>query len=174
VLLHSSLPTVPLSGQSTIDHFLHRRRRAALNPFFSKPQIQKFLPFIQSRVDILVNRLNTEYKGTDKILDLGNAFSCYTTDVVMEYCFGNHYNYCEAENFTSNFMVAVAELLDTVHWTSSFPFLATLMNAILSLPHWVLMKIVPERSKPLLVWLEVSRFHLRESRVTNCLYIKGA
>ncbi|PQE18724.1 cytochrome P450 protein [Rutstroemia sp. NJR-2017a BBW] len=162
LLLHSSLPTVPLSGQSTIDHFLHRRRRAALNPFFSKPQIQKFLPFIQSRVDILVNRLNTEYKGTDKILNLGDLFSCYTTDVVMEYCFGNHYNYCESENFTSNFMVAVAELLDTVHWTMAFPFLATVMNATLTLPHWVLMKIVPERTTSILVWLEDLRVELRK------------
>jgi hypothetical protein len=92
----------------------------------------------------------------------------------MEYCFGNHYNYCESENFTSNFMVAVAELLDTVHWTMAFPFLATVMNATLTLPHWVLMKMVPERTKSILVWLEVSGSHLLDRKYTNCRCMKGS
>ncbi|ESZ99168.1 hypothetical protein SBOR_0452 [Sclerotinia borealis F-4128] len=159
--LHSSLPTVPSSGQSTIDHFLHRRRRAALNPFFSKPNIQKFVPFIQSRVDILINRFNNEYKGTGKVLNLGDVFSCYTTDVVMECSFGNNYGFCEREGFTSDFMVAVAGLLHVMHWTENFPSLAWIMNLVIALPHGILKRIVPGKSKPVLDWLEDLRVELR-------------
>ncbi|TEY77397.1 hypothetical protein BOTCAL_0055g00050 [Botryotinia calthae] len=159
--LHSSLPTVPLSGQSTLDHFHHRKRRAALNPFFSKPNIQKFVPFIQSRVDTLVNRINTEYKGTDKILDLGDVFSCYTTDVVMECSFGTNYNFCEKEDFTSDFMVAVAGMLSVVHWTEHFPSIAWMINLVLALPYSVLKKFVPKKSMPVLEWLEDLRLELR-------------
>jgi Cytochrome P450 len=56
-----------LSAFGTTDHDLHRRRPAALNPFFSKGQIRKFSPWIQDRSDILCRRLEDEYKGTDKV-----------------------------------------------------------------------------------------------------------
>lgn len=113
------------------------------------------MPFIQSRVDILINRINNEYKGTGKVLNLGDVFSCYTTDVVMECSFGTNYGFCEREQFTSDFMVAVAGLLNVMHWTESFPSLAWIMNLVLALPHGVLKKIAPEKWRPILDWLEV-------------------
>lgn len=106
-------------------------------------------------MDILVHRFNAEYKGTDKILNLGDVFSCYTTDVVMECSFGTNYGFCEKEGFTSDFMVAVADMLSVMHWTEHFHFLAAIMNVVLALPYKVLKKIVPKKSEPVLDWLEV-------------------
>lgn len=38
-------------------HELHRKRRAALSPFFSKAYTQKMLPIVQERIDVLIERL---------------------------------------------------------------------------------------------------------------------
>ncbi|KAJ8070739.1 hypothetical protein OCU04_001109 [Sclerotinia nivalis] len=159
--LRNSLPTARSSTHSTVDHFLHRRRRAALSPLFSKLNIQKFIPLIQSRVDILVNRINTEYKGTDRVLNLGDVFSCFTGDVVMECSFGTNYGFCTREGFTSDFMEAVGDMISVIHWTEHFPILAWIMNLVSALPYRIMKKIVPKKSEPVLSWLEDLRVELR-------------
>jgi cytochrome P450 len=76
-----------LSGHATADHSLHRLRRSVLNPFFSKRQINKFSPFIQSRMDKMINRLDHEWKGTDKVLCLNDVWASFATDIVTEILF---------------------------------------------------------------------------------------
>lgn len=88
-----------LSAFGTTDHDLHRQRRVALNPFFSKTQIRKFSPWIQQRADILCRRLEEEYKGTEKVLVLNDAFTCFTADNIMRYSFGEHHTYIENKDF---------------------------------------------------------------------------
>ncbi|CAD6447091.1 62617b23-89bd-4035-8aed-b9edcdd21241 [Sclerotinia trifoliorum] len=161
VHLRNALPTARSSTHSTVDHFLHQRRRAALSPLFSRLNIQKFIPLIQSRVDIIVKRINTEYKGTDRVLNLGNVFSCFTADVVMECSFGSNYGFCEREGFTSEFMEATHSMMSVLHWTAQFPILAWIMNSVSALPYRIMKEIVPKNSGPVLSWLEDIRIELR-------------
>ena len=49
---------VPLSVGGTIQHDLHRRRREALNPFFSKKSVQSLQPMIAAKVDLLRKRFD--------------------------------------------------------------------------------------------------------------------
>ena len=49
---------VPLSVGGTIQHDLHRRRREALNPFFSKESVQSLQPMIFAKVDLLRKRFD--------------------------------------------------------------------------------------------------------------------
>ena len=44
---------VPLSVGVSIQHDLHRKRREALNPFFSKRSVQSLGPMISAKVDLL-------------------------------------------------------------------------------------------------------------------------
>ena len=61
----------------TVSHELHRERRAALNPLFSKSQVRKRQEDIQKRVDTLLERLRTA--GQNKgIIDLKIAFAAFT------------------------------------------------------------------------------------------------
>lgn len=49
---------VPLSVGATIQHELHRKRREALNPFFSKKSVQSLGPMIASKTKLLCDRLD--------------------------------------------------------------------------------------------------------------------
>ena len=42
----------------TVDHDLHRVRRGALNPFFSKRSVLEILPFVQNIIDKLCGRFD--------------------------------------------------------------------------------------------------------------------
>lgn len=49
---------VPLSVGGSLQHDLHRKRREALNPFFSKKSVQGLGPMISNKVDLLCKRLD--------------------------------------------------------------------------------------------------------------------
>lgn len=52
---------------TTIEHVLHRQRRAALNPYFSPASVRKLQPIVQAKVDEYVERLR-ELKVTRKVI----------------------------------------------------------------------------------------------------------
>jgi cytochrome P450 len=61
----------------TVDHNLHRARRAPMNPFFSIASVRRLQPMIEERVQTFLRRLN-ELKGTGEVLRMPvvvNAFS---------------------------------------------------------------------------------------------------
>ena len=73
---HKNPYTADSAAFTTIEHDLHRLRRATLNPYFSKSQIRKFAPWIQERADMLSRRFDQEYKGTDKVVVINEAYAC--------------------------------------------------------------------------------------------------
>ena len=58
----------------TPEHDVHRIRRTAISPFFSKKGITQHTPSIQDRVDRLCSRLAKEFAGTNKVVVLNNLF----------------------------------------------------------------------------------------------------
>lgn len=54
---------VPLSLGGTVKHDLHRKRREALNPFFSKKSVQVLGPMICAKVDLLCKHLDDHLKS---------------------------------------------------------------------------------------------------------------
>ncbi|KAL9585669.1 MAG: hypothetical protein Q9203_004155 [Teloschistes exilis] len=84
----------PGSSVGTIDHELHRKRRSAVLPFFSKQKIYALEPVIQSTVDKLCNRLE-DYVKSGQPLNLRSAYQCLAADVVAEYCFAESGNLLE-------------------------------------------------------------------------------
>jgi cytochrome P450 len=83
---------------NTIDHHLHRRLRAQLNPFFSNARIRKQESAIKALVDKLCRRLE-ELKNTGQPLNIEHALTCYTTDVITNYSMGDGYHYLDAPDF---------------------------------------------------------------------------
>lgn len=71
---------------STVEHDLHRVRRAALNPFFSKRSVNHLAPFIQNTVDKLCGRFDQAVTTAEPI-NLKNAFPALTSDIMYEFCF---------------------------------------------------------------------------------------
>lgn len=54
---------VPLSLGGTVQHDLHRKRREALNPFFSRRSVQGLGPMICAKVELLCKRLDDHVKS---------------------------------------------------------------------------------------------------------------
>ena len=81
-----------------MDHNLHRLRRQALNPFFSKAAVSKLEPVIQAHVDHLVERLH-DAAGICRPVSLSDAFTALSADVIGSYAFGSSYNLLDHKDF---------------------------------------------------------------------------
>lgn len=126
------------SAQSTVSHDLHRLRRAAQNPFFSKRQISLYAPEIQARADKLCNRLNSEYKDNEKVLQMTSVLGCFTADTVTEYAFAKDYKYLDSPDFQARFVKTMQELGKNMHLLMLFPWL---LSILVALPEWFVTKL---------------------------------
>lgn len=53
---------VPFSVGGTIEHDLHRKRREALNPFFSKKSVEELGPMISQKIEQVCRNLEDHLK----------------------------------------------------------------------------------------------------------------
>jgi cytochrome P450 len=133
--------TTILASQSTAEDHVHRPRRAALNPFFSKKQISNYAPYLQSLADKLCDRVTKQYKGTGKVFPVDDAWACFAADVVTEYVFGWSYDYLDAPDFKTPFTQAVKSLGESAKIMAHFSLIIPLL---LSLPDSFVGFIMPD------------------------------
>ncbi|KAE8154551.1 cytochrome P450 [Aspergillus avenaceus] len=114
----------------TSEHEIHRHRRAALNPFFSKRAISNAAPMMQEQLSKVCDRLRREYQGTGKVFRLDWMMGCVASDIIVRYCFDRGYGFLDAPDFKSPFIQALFDLLDGVHLITQFPWVATIFNAL--------------------------------------------
>jgi cytochrome P450 len=65
------------SAFGTANHNLHRTRRAALSPYFSKTSVRRLQPVIDEKLDLLLGRLS-DFKGTDEVIQATHIFAAFT------------------------------------------------------------------------------------------------
>lgn len=97
-----------LSMHGTLDHYTHRMRRAALNPFFSKQRISSALPSIQAQIEKLSSRLDG-FVDSGKVLPIGVAYSAFTMDVVTDYVLEKSYGNLDCEDFNTEFVTTISD-----------------------------------------------------------------
>ena len=130
-------PTLYIFG--TIPHELHRIRRGAVAPFFSKALVQQFEPLVQSMIDKLISRLET-YKGNGTVVNMVEMYPCLTTDVICQYAFASPYGYLDRPTFSPSWHKAVMEASEGFHFFKQFPWLETMMRKI---PVSIVKKMAP-------------------------------
>lgn len=81
----------PAGAVFTADHDAHKRRRMAINPFLSKPAVMKRMSLIQSRINLLQDRIE-EATSQGTMFELGLAFSAMTMDIATAYVLGKSYD----------------------------------------------------------------------------------
>ena len=122
----------------TADHDVHRHRRAALNPFFSKKQIAQQEPRIQHHVDKLMGRL-AGFRGTGKLVNLVDAFTALTADIIGDMAFGQSCNFLDKDDFNPEWHKFMMELSRNTHLMKQVPALYSLLTilprALVSLIH---------------------------------------
>ena len=129
----------PSSMVSTVGHEHHRFRRGLLNSFFSKRSVMELLPLLYEKKSKLMQRFEKAHQD-DKVLQLGDAFSAFTADLISQYSWGLCSGFLDDENFNNNFRDALTEMATTVHLYRFFPLVNIIATAM---PHWILSIIKP-------------------------------
>ncbi|KDN67898.1 putative cytochrome P450 [Colletotrichum sublineola] len=109
------------SGFGTLDHDLHRKRRGPLAKFFSRSMIARLESDIHAKVQRLCDKLLAEREGK-KPFDVAMAYSCFTSDAISGYCFGESFGFLQQEGWYPNFRAPTASLLRPVFIFRFFPW----------------------------------------------------
>jgi cytochrome P450 len=133
---------VPHSMVSTVDHDHHRFRRGLLNEFFSKRAIYSLSPFVQERVQKLLERFEGIHQE-NRTVDLCRAFASLTSDVITYYCYGKSWSFLEDKDFRSDIRDATEDFAQFSHYHRFFPWLNGLLRAI---PPQVMAKLMPGKA----------------------------
>jgi cytochrome P450 len=121
----------------TADHDVHHMRRSALNPFFSRQNMTALEPEIQRHVDKLLSRLK-EYKGSGEPVNLVDAFTALTADIIGSLGFGIQGAFLDKEGFYPEWHVFMMELSRSTHLMKQFPWLYQILESVpKSLVGWV-------------------------------------
>ncbi|KAH9883683.1 cytochrome P450 [Xylariomycetidae sp. FL2044] len=124
---HNRALGVNSSIGGSVPHELHRRRREALNPFFSPHSIHRLDSDIAAKVAQVEGHFaSARENGT--VLNISDAYFAFCSDIVNQYCFGrdpNLLNVMQAANMRRN---NVASVLRTVKMMFHFGWIRTLMR----------------------------------------------
>ncbi|KAL2207483.1 cytochrome P450 [Sarocladium strictum] len=109
------------AGFGTKDHDLHKIRRVELAKFFSRGMIARLEGDVEELVQQLCDKLLRQSgKGP---FDVTMAYSCFTSDAISGYCFGERLGFLEQEGWYPNFREPTASILRPVFMFRFFPFL---------------------------------------------------
>ncbi|ELR03254.1 hypothetical protein VC83_02379 [Pseudogymnoascus destructans] len=132
---------------TTASNELHRIRRAALNPLFSRKMVLQLEEVVQSKAQKLCRRL-AEALVAGQPLDLHHGFRAVSVDVITDYAFDDCHNLLDRADFGVDFFAMVRGLGPAFWFFQQWPFIQPLA---LKTPMW-LAKIL---SKPLRSFMQM-------------------
>lgn len=92
----------------TVDHDDHRRRRAPLNPFFSKANVFRKREIIERNVQRLLSRVDHFAGHGDRVIDIGAGLSAFVRDVTDEFVCGTAGTNLDADDFNTKLSKLIA------------------------------------------------------------------
>lgn len=136
---HARLSAAPTSTLSTIDHDLHRVRRAPLATFFSKQAVTQLEPFIRAKVSQLVKKLKSVH-AAGSVVSTMDVYGSLTTDIISHYAYGEAFGYLDGDEavFKNDFLRDTTGLFFAGPFMKHFPLLA---QALVALPQWLLSRM---------------------------------
>lgn len=126
---------------STWQHDLHRSRRKALEPMFSKKRVSDFESVIRTKVEKVCRRL-VEACDCGKTVPLDRAWIALTSDVISEYAFARSFDNLDLANFEDEpFKPCLETTYTTGNFTLHFPVVMSLLDR---LPDALVTRLKPE------------------------------
>ena len=119
----------PVSTVATLPHDLHRSRRAAINPYFSKASIRRLEPVIAETLDNLLQRLDAAAK-TGEVVPLSTACKAVASDIITAYCFGESTEFLLRADYNSALFDAVAKFFGIAWLMTHVGWLGPLLDSI--------------------------------------------
>lgn len=107
------------TGFGTVDHDHHRARRAPMARHFSRQRMLRLAPAIHRQLQYLCDKLLREATGAapgggrPPPLDVTVAYSCFTSDVISGYSFGEPLGLLTQAGWEPNWRQATYAFLDT-------------------------------------------------------------
>ena len=138
---------VPNAVSMLFDIAAHKRRRATLNPSFSKQRILLLEDLMYDEVDRVMDRA-MEYVERKEALPIQDAFYCYTADVISHYLFGKSIDLISRPNFARERVEQLRSFTNTIWITIHFGFVRAIL---LSLPRWL--AAIANESYVRIVWV---------------------
>lgn len=142
---------IPAFG--TVEHHVHRKRKLATSPFFSKRSVSAAEPLIQRQAEKLCHSLQASYASQEKV-ELHTRFLGFTTDSISEYAFGKSVGLQEIACDESG-MGKVEDWAETLRTVGAvFPLLRQfpwMIKVALQVPIIVFRVLVPVLSRFLLL-----------------------
>jgi hypothetical protein len=124
---------------ATVDHDLHRVRRAAINPFFSKSNVRKLENIIQLKASKVLDYM-IALEDTGKPLTLTHLYGAFTSDVIVEYAFGESHNNLGKDNLNDKFF----QMMGSIHHIGpAAKQFGWLLPILLSIPEWITSRLDP-------------------------------
>ncbi|RFU78092.1 cytochrome p450 [Trichoderma arundinaceum] len=120
---------LPESLVATEPHDLHRKRRAALSPFFSKTSIRRLEEPIQETLAAILGRMKTASKSVE-MMPMSLIYKAATSDIITKYAFGNSTEYVNREDYNVGFFEAVDANFGMAWPMTYIAWLGPLMNSI--------------------------------------------
>jgi hypothetical protein len=94
----------------TVSHGLHRKRRQAVDHFFSTQSVAKLEDSIHQKIEKLCGRIE-QYKKAQKPINLTDAYLALTMDIVESYSFGVSSNLLEHPTFSSEWGTTITGIM---------------------------------------------------------------
>jgi hypothetical protein len=118
---------------------LHRVRRGALNPLFSRQRIVDLQDVIREKLSVFIGRVR-EFQRDGKVLPINRAFMALTGEVVMQYCFNISYGHLELPEFEKTLHEPFMAASISGHLSLQCPWVPKIL---FSLPESMLVNIEP-------------------------------
>ncbi|KAK3171849.1 hypothetical protein OEA41_003933 [Lepraria neglecta] len=129
-----------ISSFATEGHELHRTRRGALAPYFSKASVYQLEPTVQSVVNKLVSRLEA-IQGSGTVINVIDVFTALTADIIGEYAFALPYDFIDNPDFAPHWHRAMMDLSKTFHMFKQFGWMEPFVRKI---PQGIVKKMSPQ------------------------------
>lgn len=116
-----------MSSICSVDHDLHKRRRAPLNPFFSKVNVASRQGMIQGLASKLCERLESSQGST---VNISTAVSAFTRDVATEFVLEKNHHNLDNGNFGAEMTNVLQSSGAIWRTTKHVRFLGPLMKSL--------------------------------------------
>ncbi|CRG89588.1 Trichodiene oxygenase [Talaromyces islandicus] len=140
---------------TTASNELHRVKRAALNPLFSRKRVLELEEVVQSNVTKLESRIRSALSEEGHI-DLHHGFRAISVDVISDYAFNKSYQFLDEADFGVSFFNMIRDFGPGFWFFQQFP---ALQPIAFGLPFW-LVKILGGPLKRMMMLHNSSREHI--------------
>ncbi|PNS20320.1 Isotrichodermin C-15 hydroxylase [Sphaceloma murrayae] len=121
----------PTSAFATQHHDLHRSRRSALNPFFSKASVMSLEPMIHDKIDRVCSIMHQHYQNGTAV-EFGAAYMSFALDTVTHYAFGKSgcWGCLDGEGFAGEWKEAIIEAFENATLVRYIPWMTPILLRI--------------------------------------------